>query len=79
MFEGTDSVFNMNSVPSNSSYKSFKTKNLTMQNSYCVHRETSIVERLRYPGFGVRVRVVSSCFTDVCNSIILFMFSCNRQ
>ena len=26
-------------------------------------------------GFGVRVRVVSSCFTDVCNSIILFLFS----
>ena len=25
------------------------------------------IERLRYPGFGVRVRVVSSCFTDVCN------------
>ena len=38
-----------------------------------------IIERLRYPGFGVRVRVVSSCFTDVCNSIILFLFSCNRQ
>jgi hypothetical protein len=37
------------------------------------------LERLRYPGFGVRVRVVSSCFTDVCNSIILFLFSCNRQ
>ena len=36
-------------------------------------------ERLRYPCFGVRVRVVSSCFTDVCNSIILFLFSCNRQ
>jgi hypothetical protein len=37
------------------------------------------LERLRYPGFGVRVRVVSSCFTDVCNTIILFLFSCNRQ
>jgi hypothetical protein len=33
-----------------------------------------IVERLRYPGFGVRVRVVSSCFTDVCNSSYFFCF-----
>ena len=36
----------------------------------------------RYRGFGVRVRVVSSCllvFTVVCNSIIPFLFSCNRQ
>jgi hypothetical protein len=38
-----------------------------------------LLERLWYLGFGVRVRVVSSCFTDVCNSIILFLFSCNRQ
>jgi hypothetical protein len=41
--------------------------------------EIESLERLRYPGFGVRVRAVSSCFTDVCNSIILFLFSCNRQ
>ena len=34
---------------------------------------------VKNPGFGVRVRVVSSCFTDVCNSIILFLFSCNRH
>ena len=50
--------------------------------SLCSNLERSVVliiERLRYPGFGVRVRVVSSCFTDVCNSIILFLFSCNRQ
>jgi hypothetical protein len=44
--------------------------------------QTVILVSLRYPGFAVRVRVVSSCllvFTDVCNSIILFLFSCNRQ
>jgi hypothetical protein len=37
----------------------------------------STLVSLRYPGFGVRVRVVSSCllvFTDGCNSIILFCF-----
>jgi hypothetical protein len=38
MFEETDSAFNIESVPSNISYKSFKTWNLPMQNSYCVHR-----------------------------------------
>ena len=32
------------------------------------------LERLRYPGFGVRIRVVSSCFTDVC--IIPSYFFC---
>jgi hypothetical protein len=38
MFGGTDSVLNIESVPSNISYKSFKTQNLPMQNSYCDHR-----------------------------------------
>ena len=38
MFEETDSLFNTESVPSNISYKSFKTQNLPMQNSYCDHR-----------------------------------------
>jgi hypothetical protein len=38
MFEGTDSLFNSESVPSNISYKSFKTYNLPMKNSYCDHK-----------------------------------------
>jgi hypothetical protein len=38
MFEGTDLVLNTESVPSNISYKSFKTWNLPMQNYYCDHR-----------------------------------------
>ena len=38
MFEGTVSVFNTKSIFSNISYKSFKTQNLPMQNSYCDHR-----------------------------------------
>ena len=35
MFEATESVLIPESVPSNISYKSFKTYNLQMQNSYC--------------------------------------------
>ena len=38
MLEGTDSVFNTVLVPSNISYKSFKTYNLPMENSYCDDR-----------------------------------------
>jgi hypothetical protein len=38
MIEGIDSVFNNESVSSDISYKSFKTYNLPMQNSYCDHR-----------------------------------------
>jgi hypothetical protein len=39
MLEGTDSVFNTVLVPSNISYKSFKTNyNLPMENSYCDDR-----------------------------------------
>ena len=38
MFEGTDSVLNTELVPSNISYKSFKTWNLYIENSYCDHR-----------------------------------------
>jgi hypothetical protein len=38
IYEGTDSLFNGESVSSNISYKSFKTLNLPMQNSYCDHR-----------------------------------------
>ena len=34
----------------------------------------SILERLRYPGFGVRVRVVSSCF--LLMSVIRSYFFC---
>ena len=38
MFDGTESLLNTESVLSNISYKSFKTYNLPMQNSYCDHR-----------------------------------------
>ena len=38
IFEGTDSVFNTKSVPSNISYKSFK-------NSYCDHRNFGSVNQ----------------------------------
>ena len=38
MFEGTDLVLNNESIPSNISYKCFKTQNLPMQNFYCDHR-----------------------------------------
>ena len=37
-------------------------------------RANVALERLRYPGFSVRVRVVSSCYTDVC--IIPSYFFC---
>ena len=45
MFEETDSSFNTNSVPSNISYKSFKTYNLPLQNSYCDHRNFDSVNQ----------------------------------
>jgi hypothetical protein len=45
MFEGTDSVFDTESVPSNISYKSFETYNLPMQNSYCDHRNFDSVNQ----------------------------------
>jgi hypothetical protein len=38
MFERFGLVLNTKSVSSNISYKSFKTYNLPMQNSYCDHR-----------------------------------------
>ena len=38
MFEGTDLVLNTDSVRPNISYKSFKTQKLSLQNSYCDHR-----------------------------------------
>jgi hypothetical protein len=38
MFEETYSELNTVSVPLKISYKSFKTYNLPMQNSYCDHR-----------------------------------------
>jgi hypothetical protein len=41
MIEGTDLVFNTESVTSNISYKSFRTSNLAMQNSYCDHRNVN--------------------------------------
>ena len=37
MFVGSDSVLKT-SVSSNTSYKSFKTQNLPLQNPYCDHR-----------------------------------------
>jgi hypothetical protein len=45
MFEETDSVLNTKPVPSNISYKSFGTKNLPMQNSYCDHRNFDSVNQ----------------------------------
>jgi hypothetical protein len=38
MFEGTDLMLNTDSVPTNISFKSFKTYNLPTQNSYCDDR-----------------------------------------
>jgi hypothetical protein len=38
MFEETVSLLNTESVASNISYKSFKTKNFPTQNFYCDHR-----------------------------------------
>ena len=60
MFEETDSVLNIEPVPSNVSYKSFKTQNLPMQNSYCDHRNFDSVDQSLYTGpsgkhFGYRV------------------------
>ena len=49
MFEVTDLMLNTESVPSNISYKSFKTKNLPMQNSYCDHRNFDSVTGLVSP------------------------------
>ena len=45
MCEGTESVSNIESVPSIISYKSFKTYNLPMQNSYCDHRHFDSVNQ----------------------------------
>jgi hypothetical protein len=45
MSEETDSEFNTKLVPSNISYKYFKTYNLPMQNSYCDHRNFDSVNR----------------------------------
>ena len=44
MFEAIDSVLSSKSVPSHSiSYKSFKTRIVPMQNSYCDHRNVDSV------------------------------------
>ena len=43
MFEGTDPVLNTSSVPSHISYKSFTTRILPMQNSYCDYRNVDNV------------------------------------
>ena len=45
MFEVIDYVSNIKSVLSNISYKSFKTQNLPMQNSYCDHRNFDSVNQ----------------------------------
>jgi hypothetical protein len=43
-------LLNNESVPSKISYKSFKTQNLPMQNSYCDHRNfDSVNQPLEYP------------------------------
>ena len=46
MFKRTDEVLNIKSVPSNISYKSFKTYNLLMPNSYCDDRNFERVNRI---------------------------------
>jgi hypothetical protein len=48
MFEETDSVLNI----SNISYKSFKTQDLLLQNSYCDHRNFDRAKKKIY-GFPV--------------------------
>jgi hypothetical protein len=45
MFEGNDSMINTASVPSDISYKSFKTQNLQIQNSYCDYRNVDSVNQ----------------------------------
>ena len=45
MLERSDSLFNNEPVFSNISYKSFKTQNLPLQNSYCDHRNVDIVKQ----------------------------------
>ena len=55
MFKRTDEVLNIKSVPSNISYKSFKTYNLPMPNSYCDHRDFEGVNQ-------VLVGSVHDCF-----------------
>jgi hypothetical protein len=45
MFEETDLLLNTESISSNISYKSFKTYNLPMQNSYCDHRIFDSVDK----------------------------------
>jgi hypothetical protein len=58
MFEGTG----IESVPTNISYKSFKTYNLSMQNSYCDHRnfdsvyKAALTDMLSYTR-NLRVRI----------------------
>jgi hypothetical protein len=47
MFDGTEAVLNIASVPANISYKSFKT--FPMQNSYCDHRNfVNVNQALQY-------------------------------
>ena len=73
MFEETDLVLNKHRVPSNISYKTFETQNLTMQNSYCDHRNFDSVKHVTSGFyFGSRARVmVTNAKQSVSISCIL--------
>ena len=49
MFERTDLMLNTDSVPTNISYKSFKTQNLSTQNLYCDDRNFDSVNHAALP------------------------------
>jgi hypothetical protein len=65
MFEETDSVFTSKLVPSNISYKSFKT--LPMQNSYCDHRNFDSVK----PAFSLGISWVLILLCTIGMTLIL--------
>jgi hypothetical protein len=75
---GTDLVFNTESVPSNISYKSFRTSNLAMQNSYCDHRNVNqplIVLILfnfapRSLLYAVKISLVKKCHRTACSTLL---------
>ena len=72
MFEGNDSVFN-----SNICYKSFKTYNLPVQNSYCDHRNFDSLNQCQNSCISLRVHytgAVSSIYiSGVRTSVIRSM------
>ena len=61
MFEETDSVLNNEPISSDASHKSFKTRILLMQNSYCDHRNFDSVKAMLH----------GAVFPATCNAILL--------